>query len=151
MGRPVEPLRAEAIEPALDYIRRALARRADVFARPLPSTAAAFADLINKTKTTKTGDWPRVVNAWVDAYLSSSGRASMRTAMRRRKADAAGSVRRSRTLRVSEATHADLARLTAKVGIPAATVLGHLVQAALADKQIQATVTKLAVAVSLKA
>ena len=75
----------------------------------------------------------------------------MRTALRRRKADVAGSVRRSRTLRVSDATHADLARLAAKVGIPAVTVLGHLVQVALTDKQMQALVTKLAVAVSTKA
>lgn len=150
MGRPIEPLRGEAIEPALDYIRRALTRQADVFARPLPATTAAFADLLNKTKTTKTGEWPRVVNAWVDAYLSSGGRASMRTALRRRKADAAGAPRRSRTLRISESTHADLVRFAGKLGIPAATALAHLLDVGLADKQLQATVKKLAVAASLK-
>jgi hypothetical protein len=151
MGRPTAPLRAEAIEPALDYIRRALTRKADVFARPMPATAAAYADLLNRSKTTKTGDWPSVVNAWVDLYLSPQGRTAMLAALRRRKADAAGAPRRSRTLRISEATHADLVRFAARVGIPAATAFAHLLHVGLVDKQLQAMVKKLAIATSLKA
>lgn len=83
-----------------------------------------------------TGDWPRVVNAWVDAYLTSSGRASLRTALSHPKADAAGAVRRSRTLRISHDTHADLVRFAVKLGMPAATELAHLLQVGLVDKQL---------------
>lgn len=150
MGRPTAPLRAEAVEQALDYIRRALTRKADVFARPLAATATAYADLLTKSKTTKTGDWPGVVNAWVEAYLSSQGRTTMLAALRRRKADAAGGSRRSRTLRISEATHADLVRFAGKVGVPAATAFAHLLHVGLVDKQLQAMVKKLAIATSLK-
>jgi hypothetical protein len=150
MGRPNAPLRADAVEPALDYIRRALTRKADVFSRPVPATAAAYAALLDKSKTTKTSDWPGVVNAWVDVYLSAQGRTTMLAALRRHKADAAGAPRRSRTLRISEAAHADLARFAAKVGIPAATAFAHLLHVALVDKQVQAMVKKLAIATSLK-
>lgn len=146
MGRPIAPLRAEAIEPALDYVRRALSRKADVFARPLAATATAFTDLLVKSKTTKTSDWPGVVNAWFDTYLSGQGRATMLTALRRRRADAAGAPRRSRTLRISETTHADLVRFAGKVGVPAATALAHLLHVGLVDKQLQAMVKKLAIA-----
>lgn len=150
MGRPTSPLRAEAVEPALDYVRRALSRKADVFARPLAATTTTFTDLLTKSKTTKTGDWPGVVNTWVDAYLSSQGRTTMLAALRRRRADAAGEPRRSRTLRISEATHADLVRFAGKVGIPAATAFAHLLHVGLVDKQLQAMVKKLAMAASLK-
>lgn len=151
MGRPTAPLRTEAIEPALDYIRRALTRKADVFAWPRPATATAFTDLLNKRLTTKTGDWPGVVNAWVDSLLSAQGRTTMLVALRRRRADAAGVTRRSRTLRISETTHADLARFAGKVGIPAATAFAHLLHVGLVDKQLQAMVKKLTIATSLKA
>lgn len=150
MGRPIAPLSTASIEPALDYIRRALTRKADVFARPLPATVAAYADLLDKSKTTKTGDWPSVVNAWVDRYLSAKGRTTMLAALRRRKADAAGGPRSSRTLRISKATHADLVRFAGKVGIPAATAFAHLLHVGLVDKQLQAMVRKLAVATSVK-
>lgn len=150
MGRPIAPLRGDAVEPALDYIRRALSRKADVFARPVSATAAAYAALLDKSKTTKTGDWPGVVNAWVDAYLSARGRTSMLAALRRRRADAAGAPRRSHTLRISEATHADLVRFAGKLGIPAATAFAHLLHVALVDKELQAMVKKLAIATTLK-
>lgn len=70
----------------------------------------------------------------------------MLAALRRRRADAAGAPRRSHTLRMSEATHADLVRFAGKFGIPAATAFAHLLHVALVDRQLQEMVKKLAIA-----
>jgi hypothetical protein len=149
MGRPQAPLDAEAAEQALDYLRRALARKADVFSRPLPSAAAAYIDLLRRLKTTKTGDHSRAVNAWLEANVSHQGRSTMLAALRRRRADAAGAGRSSKTLRVSDRTYGDIVRLADKVGTPMATALDSAVQVALVDKRVQTMMVRLEIARSM--
>lgn len=144
MGRPPSPLSKDALEPALGYIRRALDREADVFAKSLRLTAVAYANLLAKGETAKPAEFLQMTNVWVDTYLTAQGRAAMLTALRRRKADAAGASRPSRTVRLQDSAHADLERLAEQLGLPRAATLRALVQVGLVDTRVQAEVKKLA-------
>jgi hypothetical protein len=150
MGRPTSPLTATELEPALAYIRRALERGADLFSKPPKVVGLAYATLLSKRDATKPADYLQLANEWVDAFLTRDGRATMRTAMRRRRADAAGSPHRPKTLRVNAQTHADIERLAKKLGLPVARTLGCLAQAALVDKDLQTMVQQLAIAMELQ-
>lgn len=145
MGRPPSPLSKDALEPALAYIRRALDREADVFAKSVRLTAVAYESLLGKGESAKVADFLQMANAWIDTYLTTQGRAAMRTALRRRKADAAGGPRSSRTVRLQDSAHNDLDRLAKQLGLPRSATLGALVQVGLADARVQAEVKKLAV------
>jgi len=145
MGRPPSPLSQASLEPALAYIRRALDREADVFAKSVRLTAVAYANLLAKGETAKLADYLQMANVWIDTYLTSRGRAAMLTALRRRKADAARATSPSRTVRLQDSAHNDLERLAKQLGIPRAATLRALVQVGLADVRVQAEVKKLAV------
>lgn len=125
MGRPLAPLKPDNVDMALDYLRRALLRRARAFSKPHPAVRLAYIDLLNEQATTKAGEWPNAVGAWIGEHMTPKGRAAMLTALRQRKA-ARGKGRGSRTVRVRGETYADLARLSANLGVSGPTVLRHL-------------------------
>ena len=149
MGRPTSPLTTTELDPALAYIRRALEREADLFSKPHRLVGVAFANLLSRRDASKPADYLEVANVWVETYLTRDGRAAMRTAMRRRRADAAGAPRRPKTLRVNAQTHSGIERFAKKLGLPVARALGCLTQVALVDKDVQAMVQKLAIAMTL--
>lgn len=149
MGRPFSPLTAAEVAPALAYLRRALEREAQVFSKPLRLVSAAYATLLTTQEHAKPADALDMVNAWLDAYLTREGRAAMRTAMRRRRADVSNGPRRTKTIRLPDHTYQNLDRLAGTIGLPLLTTLDHLLYIALVDGEMREMMLKLALAVSV--
>ena len=149
MGRPLSPLKSEAIASAGSYLQRAIERRSDVFSKPAASVAGSFADLRRKLTAAGSNDRADMLNRWVAAHLTSEGRARMLTALRRRKADASKGDNGSKTIRMAAGAYNGLQSLAAKIGMPLATTLDNAIQVALADKKMQEMMVRLGVARSL--
>lgn len=91
-----------------------------------------------------------MVRALIGAYMTGESRAAMRAVMKRRKADAAGASRRSKSMLVSELTYKDLDRLAGGLGLPMVMLPTCVVQVGLADNDLRATARKQVITLSIK-
>ena len=150
MARPTSPLSPDALEPALDYLRRAVNRGADIFSKPPATVASSFSDLIKRASTTTGAVRADAMNKWVARHVTAEGRVRMLAALRRRRADAVAGDAGSRTVRLTGTAYLAAQSLAHKVGMPLATALDSLVHVALADRALQDAVVKLGVALRAK-
>ncbi len=139
MARPLAPLNELTAHAALDYVERALERRADVFSVPLEDASGPFFEL--QAARARTQEWLDAANVWFDTYLSAAGRARMLGALRRRRA---GASQTSTTMRLPRSTLADLVSLASKLDLSPNAALAGLLRLVHHDKHLQAEVKRLA-------
>lgn len=143
MARPTSQLSPDAHEPALDYLRRAVERGADIFSKPPATVASAFSDLVKRASVKSGSARADALNMWVARHVTAEGRVRMLAALRRRRADAVAGDAGSRTVRLTGAAYFAAQSLAHKVEMPLATAIDILVHVALTDRVLQDAVVKL--------
>lgn len=150
MVRTVATPKPEAIEPSLLYLRRALARDADVFRHKPAIVRRELAELEDLLARTPADARPLVLKDWVAQRLTDAGRVRMVNALRRRRADAKATKRLRRTLTLPAATIDELEALAKQAGLPVTKLLAAFAAIGRVDTALRAQLVKLAVAVSLQ-
>lgn len=149
MARPLAPLKSEAVEPAVDYLRRAVERQSGVFSKPLASVRLSLSELARKLGSSGDDGRAELLDRWVRAHLTVEGRGKLLAALRRRRADASKGDDGSKTIRIPANTYSALHLFAGKIGAPMVLALDSVLQVALLDKKLQEMVLKLSVARSL--
>ncbi len=137
MGRPASSLPVDKIEPALDYLQRAVDRGADFFTRGSKETRRSLSKLRQQGRTLRRADFAAEANAWLTAHVTAQGRRSMLVALRQRQAAEREDGPRH-TVRLTAAAHAAVTALAERLAVPAGTAVAFLAQAALADPDLVA-------------
>ena len=122
---------AEQAEVALDYLQRALDRKADIFAMGLKETRRSLATLRRRGVTFRQANFASEANVWLDQHLTPAGRRAMLTAMRQGRA--ANRAEPSRTIRVSGDTYSKLSQLALNLGLSVPETVAHLAATAEID------------------
>jgi len=150
MGRRIEPLPLAAIEPALEYLQRAVERKAPLFSKSAASTKASLLALRKKTENLRPAEYVEATNEWLISHLTPEGRRTMLATLRRKKADQATGRTDAKSLRLSPRAYSDLKRLAASLGQPLSTTADLMVQVALVDGEFRKRVGMLSVAAGMK-
>jgi hypothetical protein len=134
MGRPVQPLPAEKIEAALDYLQRAADRRADYFTCGSKETRRSLARLRRQALTLRRPDLVLETNVWLSRNVTPGGRRAMLSALRQQQFVKRGDDCSGRNLHLTAASRAEVAALAERLGMSPGAAVAAVVKAALADE-----------------
>lgn len=149
MARTLATPTAEAIEPSLQYLRRAFARGGDVFCHEPAVVRRELAELEDALAHTHADARPLVLKDWIALRLTDAGRVRMVDALRRRRADAKVTKRTRRTLTLPSTTIVELDALAKQAGLPMTKMLAAFAAIGRVDAALRGQLVKLAVATSI--
>lgn len=148
MARTIATPTAEAIEPSLQYLRRAFARDGDVFRHKPAVVRRELAELEDALAHSPSDARPLVLKDWIALRMTGVGRVRMVDALRRRRADAKVTKRTRRMLTLPSTTIAELDELAKQTGLPVTEMLAAFAAIGRVDAALRIQLLKLAVAAS---
>jgi hypothetical protein len=149
MARTIATPTTEAIEPSLQYLRRAFARGGDVFRHKPAVVRSELAELEEALSRAHADAKPLVLKDWISLRLTDAGRVRMVNALRRRRADAKVTKRARRTLTLPAATIEELDALAGQVGLPVTKMLAAFAAIGRVDAKLREQMVMLSVATTL--
>lgn len=147
MGRKIAASTPEEFALAIAYLKRAMEKRGgELFVKP-GRAGTDLAHLENLLSKANADGAPALFSSWVSSRLTGPGRVRLLNALRRRRADAKPDRRTRRTISVAPSVYGELERLSKSTGgVPMPKLLESLAAIANVDKNLQAQIFKLSVA-----